>query len=64
MYPAVIIITVCMQIGQEAYITKPERSVAPDLTTVRLTMGDSTVDSSMPATVAEGSKTLTGFPSP
>ncbi|KAI0245815.1 hypothetical protein BJV78DRAFT_1365187 [Lactifluus subvellereus] len=64
MYPAVIIIIVCMQIGQEAYTTKPERSIVLDLTTVQLTIGDSTVDSSMPATVSGGSRTLTGFPSP
>ncbi|KAI0300045.1 hypothetical protein B0F90DRAFT_1726216, partial [Multifurca ochricompacta] len=43
MYPAIIIIIVCMQIGQEAYTTKLEPSNV-DLTTVRFPAGESTVN--------------------
>ncbi|KAI0245814.1 hypothetical protein BJV78DRAFT_1158349 [Lactifluus subvellereus] len=64
MYPATIIIIVCMQIGQDAYTTKPERSAALDLTTIRFPVGDSTVNSAMPTTVSDGGKSLSTLPSP
>jgi hypothetical protein len=45
MYPAIIIIIVCMQIGQDAY-TRPERTNRMDLTTVELPVGATTFESS------------------
>ncbi|KAH9979583.1 hypothetical protein BGW80DRAFT_1279084 [Lactifluus volemus] len=62
-YPALIIIIVCMQIGQDAYTTKPDRSEALDLTTIRLPIGDNTFDSQMPAASDEG-KASARFTSP
>jgi len=46
MYPAIIIIIVCMQIGQDAYTTKPERTNRVDLTTIELPAGATTFESS------------------
>lgn len=61
-YPALIIIIVCTQIGQDGDTTKPDRSEALDLTTIRLPIGDNTIDSQMPATSDEG-KASTRFTS-
>jgi len=46
MYPAIIIIIVCMQIGQDAYTTRPERTNRLDLTTIELPVGATTFESS------------------
>lgn len=46
MYPAIIIIIVCTQIGQDAYTTRPERTNRLDLTTIELPVGATTFESS------------------
>jgi len=64
MYPAVIITIVCMQIGQEVYDTRPERSTRLDLTTIHFTSGGSPFDNSRPTTISFGGKSsvLASYP--
>lgn len=52
MYPAIIIVIVCTQIGQEVYTTRQERSNGIDLTTIHFTADDSLAlsSSSQPTT--------------
>ena len=51
MYPAIIIIIACTQIGQEGYNTRPDAE-GLDLTTIRFSAGDNTTtaDISLPTT--------------
>ncbi|KAI0283202.1 hypothetical protein BC826DRAFT_229707 [Russula brevipes] len=59
MYPAVIIIIVCTQIGQEVYNTRQEHSNVLELTTIHFPVGHgTTVDSNPPTTSSYGVVTL------
>jgi len=64
MYPAIIIIIACTQIGQEGYnTTRPDASGGDlHLTTIRFSAGDDTADSSLPTTTSDGGKTYTEIP--
>jgi hypothetical protein len=64
MYPAIIIIIACTQIGQEGYNTRPDASGGVmDLTTIRFSAGDHTADFSLPTTTtSDGSKPFTEIP--
>lgn len=62
MYPAVIIIIACTQIGQEAYNTRPEIT-GLQLTTIRFSAGENTADISLPTTTtSDGTKTYGEIP--
>ena len=52
MYPAIIIIIACTQIGQEGYNTRLDASGGDlALTTIRFSIGDNTADFSLPTTI-------------
>lgn len=64
MYPAIIIIIACTQIGQEGYNTRLDATGGSmDLTTIRFSAGDHTVDFSLPTTTtSDGGKPFTEIP--
>jgi hypothetical protein len=63
MYPAIIIIIVCMQIGKEVFHTRQERSNGLDLTTFSFTAGGiSSDEGSRPTTTSWGGKMSTMSP--
>ncbi|KAI9447121.1 hypothetical protein F5148DRAFT_738015 [Russula earlei] len=64
MYPAIVIIIVCMQISQDVYNTRPELSNGLDLTTIHFTNAESPFDSSRPTTLSWGGKGSALSPSP
>jgi hypothetical protein len=61
MYPAIIIIIACTQLGQEGYNTRPDVSYGLALTTIRFsTGGGDTGGISLPTTTtSDGAKTIT-----
>ncbi|KAH9987243.1 hypothetical protein BJV74DRAFT_796576 [Russula compacta] len=64
MYPAVIIIIVCLQIGHEVYDTRPEHSNGLDLTTVHFPTGEVTVDDSRLTMPSYGGRVSSMSPPP
>jgi hypothetical protein len=56
MYPAVIIIIVCTQIGQEAYTVRQDRSNRLDLTTVEFPVIPGTFETSQFTTASQRAK--------
>lgn len=64
MYPAIIIIIACTQIGQEGYNTRLDATGGGmDLTTIRFSAGDHTADFSLPTTTtSDGDKPFTEIP--
>jgi hypothetical protein len=58
MYPAIVIIIVCMQIGQEVYITRQERSNELDLTVIDITAMEDSVGTSLPTTSFSGKPSI------
>jgi hypothetical protein len=62
MYPAVIIIIVCAQIGQEAYTARQERSHRYDLTTVEFPVIAGTFETSQFTTASQRGKESTMSP--
>lgn len=64
MYPAIIIIIACTQIGQEGYNTRQDVSGGDmNLTTIRFSAGENTADFALPTTTtSDGGKTYTEIP--
>jgi len=58
MYPAIIIIIVCMQVGQEVYVTRHERSNELDLTVIDITVMEDSVGTSLPTTSFSGKPSI------
>ncbi|KAH8993744.1 hypothetical protein EDB92DRAFT_1853160 [Lactarius akahatsu] len=64
MYPAIIIIIACTQIGQEGYNTRPDAE-GLDLTTIRFSIGENTTgDISLPTTSVDRGKANAVIPVP
>ena len=56
-YPAIMIIIACTQVGQEGYNTRPDASGGLHLTTIHLSVGENTADINLPTVSTPGEST-------